>query len=699
MRKITEFLRRNWKRIQILSFFLITSLLVVIMFPIGGKFKYEFQKGKPWMHEDLIAPFNFPIYKSDAELAAERDSIMEVFAPYFRMDTSIVNQNYARFEENATDLAGLEEEPEIDEKIKTRLKELILEKLQYTYQKGIVQSAEVLTSSENPGKTVMLMRGPMAEERTYSELFTQRTAYEYLKRNVEEEFSDQPGQVQSKIRNILRNLDLNEYIQPNLFYDQETSARVREELISEISLAKGMVQSGERIISRGELVDQKKYRILESFRREYSGNVNYSGKPGLIFLGRLILVLTGVTMLYLFMLNFRKEIIEDRSKTIFIMLLLLLVTFIASMTLKYQAISIYVVPFVIVPIMISTFFDSRLALFIHTIIILLVGFWVPNGFEFVFLNIIAGIVAIFSLSNSYRRGILFATAVLISVTYIVVYFGINIIQERSLSLIDYPSFIWFAGNGLLILTAYPLIFIFEKTFNFLSDATLFELSDTNQPLLRKLSETAPGTFQHSMQVGNLAEEAMIQISGNPLLIRTAALYHDIGKMENSGYFIENLLADQNPHDQLSFEESAEIIISHVEKGVKIARKHNLPEQIIDFIRTHHGTTMVQYFYKRFLRTHSEQETDLSRFTYPGPKPFTREMAVLMMADAVEAASRSLNEKTAASLNSLVDQIIDEQMRQNQFENAAITLKDIHTIREIFKKKLLNIYHARIEYPE
>jgi putative nucleotidyltransferase with HDIG domain len=332
-------------------------------------------------------------------------------------------------------------------------------------------------------------------------------------------------------------------------------------------------------------------------------------------------------------------------------------------------------------------------------VVLIVGFWAPNSFEFIFLNLIAGLVAIFSLTNSYRRGILFLTAVLIIASYSVVYFAFSIIQEGNLNSIHFKTFLWFAGNGLLILTSYPLIFIFEKSFKFLSDSTLIELSDTNQPLLRELAEKAPGTFQHSLQVANLAEEAIYRIGGNVLLIRTGALYHDIGKMLNPGYFIENQMTDTNPHDKLEFEESARIIIDHVSKGVEIGRKHRLPEAIIDFITTHHGTTLVQYFYKSSLKKYQADEAHAAKFRYGGPKPFSRETAVLMMADSVEASSRSLKVRNEETLRNLVEQIISYQIEEAQFDNSDITFRDIHRIKQIFLKKLLNIYHVRIEYPE
>jgi hypothetical protein len=382
-------------------------------------------------------------------------------------------------------------------------------------------------------------------------------------------------------------------------------------------------------------------------------------------------------------------------------MLFLVLFFIAvsSLLVRFSDISLYIVPFALLPIIIRTFYDARLALFIHIVTILVVGFNAPNSFEFVFMNFSAGIVAIFSLTNLYRRGKLFLAAALVFLTYGVVYFGISIIKEADLINIHWEDYLWFGINGLLILTSFPLIYIFEKLFGFISDATLIELSDTNQPLLRLMAEKAPGTFQHSIQVANLAEEAIYHIGGNSLLARAGALYHDIGKIEKPSYYIENLEAGKNPHDALEFDESAKIIIDHVIKGVNLAQKNKLPAPIIDFIRTHHGTTTVQYFYKSYLTKYPEKEVDVSKFTYPGPSPFSKETAVLMMADAVEAASRSYKEPTEKIINQLVDEIIEYQVKQDQFHDANITFKDISMLKGIFKMKLRKIHHGRIKYPE
>ena len=466
-------------------------------------------------------------------------------------------------------------------------------------------------------------------------------------------------------------------------------------MLANISTTRGMVQAGEKIISQGEIIDNQLFRILESLKYESENRLGSGYFYQIILIGQIIFVFACIAVLFLFLWNFRREILEHTMKTIFILMLVLIIVLVSRFTTQF----LYIIPFALVPIIIKTFYDARLALFIHIITVLIVGFFAPNGFEFIFLNFIAGIVAIFSLTNIYRRGKLFLSAALVFLTYSFVYFGLAITQEGNFSNIELNNFVYFALNGGFVLLAYPLIYIFEKGFGFLSDLTLMELSDTNSKLLRLLAEKAPGTFQHSMQVANLAEEAIFKIGGNALLVRTGALYHDIGKMVNPAYFIENQRAGFNPHDMHEFDESANIIISHVKDGVELAKKHSLPEPLIDFIRTHHGTTKVQYFYRSYINKFPEKEVDIKKFTYPGPKPYSKETATLMMADSVEAASRSLSDITEEKINQLVESIINDQMQDGQFDNADITFRDIAIAKSIFKQKLANIYHARIEYPD
>jgi putative nucleotidyltransferase with HDIG domain len=707
MRRIFLFFSRNLKKTRIVLLFVLTTVLILLLFPREGRFGLEFQKGAPWMHDELIAPFNFPIYKYDTEIAAERDSILREFKPYFIIDMEIGNLQYGRFlevfdekwKEFFTAGNGGSGNPHYrgsrSDRVRTRYLLFAGEILRFVYAKGIIGNEDVLHRVDNKDLTIVLLEDKYAEERGYGEVFTQKMAYEYVLDRLSD-FRDSLY-TESDI-DFFRSLNISEFLVPNLFYDETTSNQVKDELLEGLSLTRGMVQSGERIISRGELVTPEKYRILESLRREYNRNLGLVGAFNYIFLGKMILVIIPMILLYLFLYNFRTEVLQSPREVTFLLLLLLIMVAVSSFTINFNVLSIYFLPFAIVPIMVRTFFDSRMALFIHIIIVMIVGFWAPNSYEFIFLNLIAGIVAILTLTNSYRRGILFLTGVMVVAAYSAVYLAFSMIQEGNLLAINFKAFLWFAGNGLLILTVYPLIFIFEKTFKFLSDSTLIELSDTNQPLLRELAEKAPGTFQHSLQVANLAEEAVIQVGGSPLLVRTGALYHDIGKMYNPEYFVENQSTGYNAHDELTFEDSARIIINHVMDGVEIAKKYRLPEAIVDFIRTHHGTSIVQYFYRSFLKEFPEDESSRHKFVYPGPRPFSKETAVLMMADSVEATSRSLQVKDRANLSHMVEEIIDQQIREQQFDNTDITFRDIDLIKEIFLRKLLNIYHVRIEYP-
>ena len=706
MKHILRFIIKYKSEIITFGLFTGAGIILVLLFPWEGKFRYEFLKSKPWQHNEYIAPFDFPIYKTENEINTEKDSLLKNFKPYFRYEQEVVQTQLERFRssfikgwtdliKNSSDVVGQDIKVQVDTVKRKQYLSFAANLINFVYSKGIVQSDEILDRVNNPDLTIVIIRDQIAEERDLSEVFTPRTAYEYVLAEVNKIADSIPDRVD---RSFYRNLNINEFLIPNLTYDEETSTRVKDEMISKISITKGMVQSGERIISRGEIVTEEKFRILESLQREFETKLGFSGRRNLATLGKVLLSMISMVVLYLFLYNFRRAVLQNIQNTAFIILMVLLTAIVASLTIRHDFLSLYVIPFALVPIMVRTFFDSRLALFVHLLTILIVGFWASNSYEFVFLNIIAGIAAIFSLTNSYRRGILFQTAISIVFTYSAVYFAFSIIQEGNLATIDYRPFLWFGGNGLLILTCYPLIYIFEKTFGFISESTLFELSDSNQPLLRKLSETAPGTFQHSLQVANLAEEVIYEIGGNPLLVRTGALYHDIGKMPDPLYYIENQSGDFNPHDNLEFEKSAEIIIGHVTKGVEIARKYKLPEPVVDFIRTHHGTTLVQYFYRSFLKKNPAQEADMSRFSYPGPKPFSRETAIVMMADSVEASSRSLKVKNETGLKELVDFIIGEQVRLGQFDNAHITFREVSEIKEILISKLININHIRIEYP-
>ncbi len=712
MKQIPEYIRRNATGIIRVLLLLLTIALVVYIFPREGKFQYEFQKGKPWLHEGLYAPYDFPVYKTQAELMAEKDSILKDFKPYFRLDTTVGKKQLTAYEvafekkwNDFTEKNYHLQEPGtvITWKIRKVLqqKEKILAAttrlLRNLYEHGIVEVSDAFRRDSNPSSTIVVMRGNVAEQTDTSSVYTLKSAYNYLQEEIRK---IGVGKIDTtRLREFINSLDLNNFVEPNLFYDPDMSRKVKESMASEISLTRGMVQSGKRIISRGEIVNARTYQILESLKIEYEKRLGASANFFLILGGQVLLVTITFLILFLFMMYYRTYVFARNKDMLFLFFIIVLFVALSRWIIGSNSLNYFLVPLVIVPIIIRTFYDARLALFIYIILLLLVGFMAPNSFEFIYMNFIAGIMAIISLTNIYRRNKFIMASVMVFLSYGIVYLGYTMIQEGSLKNIRWVNYMWFAGNAFLVLLSYPLIYIFEKTFGFLSDATLVELADTNQPLLRELAEKAPGTFQHSLQVSNLAEEAIRSIGGNMLLIRAGALYHDIGKMDKPIYFTENQTGGVNPHDSLSFKESASIIISHVEKGVEIARKHGLPEQIIDFIRTHHGTTKVQYFYRNFIKKYPDKESDGVDFTYPGPRPFTRETAVLMMADSVEAASRSLKDYSEEELGKLVESIIEYQFREGQFNEAPITFKDITTVKEIFRKRLINIYHARIRYPK
>lgn len=662
------------------------------------------------MHEDLIAPFDFPIYKTEAELFEERNVILKDFKPYFNLDNSVVNTAISQFQSdfskewNAFQSKALSqyqktvrESVATNQKITTqkiKYETFVKNQLKFIYEKGVVDPADLLTLSSQTSLNVTLLVNSKAVDAEIGEVLTLPKAIEYIQQQVlKEAESDNQTMLQ-----FWQSFNFQRVIHANLLFDERTTEKVKRDILANISLTKGMVQSGERVISHDEIIKGDKYQVLESLKKEYERRMGQDNSF-MILVGQALIVAILFFMLYLFLLNFRTEILSDDSKILFILLLITLIVLLSSFVLRSNSISIYVVPFAIVPIFIRAFYDARLALFIHLVTIFLIGFFAPNGYEFVLINFVAGVVAIASLTNLYRSGNLFYTVFLVLISYLAVYLCLVIVQDGTLSTVNWFTLAWFAVNALLLLALYQLVYLIEKIFGFLSDATLIELSDTNQDLLRKLAEVAPGTFQHSLQVANLAEAAAYKIGGNPLLLRTGALYHDIGKMNNPFYFIENQPTDFNPHQNIDYEESAAIIIKHVTEGVQIARKNKLPDQLVDFIRMHHGTNKVKYFYRLHKDKFTETVEDDMKFSYPGPRPNSKETALLMMADSVEAASRSFKKITLQAIDELVENIIDTLQEEGQFNDANITFKDITTIKSVFKRKLQNIYHTRVEYPE
>ncbi|MBN1185926.1 MAG: HDIG domain-containing protein [Bacteroidales bacterium] len=716
MNRVVNYIKINYRILFRIFLFLITALVIVYLFPREGKFQYEFQKGYPWRHDVLlIAPFDFSIYKTDQEMQAERDSVLSQLHPYFVYDTGrfdiqkqiFLNEIDKRWTDflianySVTRLSDIKSSSKRNqlEQLKKMLTDNIISLVKAVYDKGVIETNGFEEVINRPDYQINIVKNNLAEEHSVTDVFTPKKAYEFLIKFSSDLNIEIDRNKKFDITSFVRNLNLNAFIVPNIIYDDETTEKVKNDKLDNLSNRYGKVAQGEKIIAKGEPVTGEAYRKLQSLKIEYEKRLGESVRTTFILIGKVVLAFLALFLLYMFLWNYRKAVLANTLHVSFILFIVLLMIFFASIALKFSDIMYYIIPFALLPILIRTFFDARLALFVHVVTILLIGFFAPNGFEFVFMNIMAGIVAVISLTNLYRRARLVYSAFFIILTYSAVYLGIAVMQEGTFVNINWNNIGWFSISGLLVLVAYPLIYVFEKTFNFLSDATLMELSDTNQPLLRKLAEKAPGTFQHSLQVANLAESAIAKIEGNPLLVRAGALYHDIGKMDNPEFFIENLGKDYNPHESMSFEESARTIINHVERGIEMGRKYKLPEQIINFIRTHHGDSTVQYFYRSYLKEFPDAEVDIKKFSYPGPRPFSKETAVLMMADATEAASRSLKKITEESITELVESIIGNQIKNNQFNVAPITFEDITNIKQTFIKKLKNIYHARIEYPK
>jgi putative nucleotidyltransferase with HDIG domain len=643
------------------------------------------------MHETLVAPFDFPIYKPSDQVQLERDSL-ESKAPLFFVQDSVTALSMVSSFRN--EYNGLAVSMGIGSYVTdtwTVTGHTITGILEDIYATGIIEKHPVLEAKNLEQISLMVVRNSVAEEVNYTNLYTELSAYEHMLAELER---INPGS-----RAILSMININDYLRTNLEYDEGMTEKVRQASLDELILTQGMVQSGQLIIARGELISVSDYLIIESLRREYESNPNVKKNYVVVYLGQFLLITLIFLALFWFIFYFRKDILKSRTQTFFTLGLIVVLVGLTRAASTNDAVSVYVIPFVLVPIFLKTFFDIRYALFVHMITLLLAGFWVPNSYQFVLMNFLAGLVGVFSLRSYYKRGILFYTATFVFACYALIYILLSIMQEGDISAINWINVLWLLGNGLLILTVYPLVFLFERIFGFLSDATLFELSDTNQPLLRKLAENAPGTFQHSMQVANLAEEVILKLGGNSLLLRAGALYHDIGKMENPHYYIENQNEGGNPHDELDFRSSARLIIDHVVLGVEIGKKHKLPSKILEFIATHHGTSTVQYFYRSFLNANPDEEVDIEEFTYPGPKPTAKEHAILMMADSVEAASRTLKTYTPESISDLVESIVARQAEESQFSEANLTYADISIAKEIFKNRLSNIYHSRIEYPK
>jgi putative nucleotidyltransferase with HDIG domain len=658
---------------------------IVYFFPKGGKFKYNLQKGKPWQYENLYAPFDFSIQKSQEELNAEEEEIEQSKQLFFLVKEGI-KEEVLKVYNNKINL--ILQDSLASNLNKNRLKSFGEKFINNVYKVGFLNKAD--NSRIQSNQLITLRLGNEASDILSDNLFTT----DDLVSSIQQYFSKSNYE---ELENNFTSLFF-EILEPNVFYDEELTNRALEEELKNRSFTKGFVAENERIISKGDMVDATKYEILDSLRKEYDTQLWSKSSYNWIVVGYTILVALVLVMLFLFLKKYRLEIYYNNTKLTFILFNIVLFVFLVTIVQKYFVSYLYVVPIIILPIVLKAFFDARLGLFTHVLTVLLLGFIVPNSFEFVFLQIIAGMVTILTVSELHRRANLFVSILKITLIYTVAYLAFSIIQNGSEQKIQWVYFGMFALNGVLSFLSLFLILIYEKVFGLVSDVSLLELSDTNSTLLRELNEKAPGTFQHSMQVANLAEASANEIGANAMLVRAGALYHDIGKMLNPMYFIENQTTSVSPHHDLSPTDSAKIIKDHVIKGIEMAKKNGLPDRLIDFIRTHHGTNTIYYFYKMQTDLTPDQ-VNIDDFKYPGPIPFSKETAILMMCDSCEAASKSLKAPTAHLIDELVEKVINAQMSNGQFMNADITFKEIQTIKKVIKKKLHNIYHLRIEYPE
>ncbi len=680
MDQFLSLLSRNQSNAYKLLLLVGSIVLVIYMLPKGGQFKYQFQKGKPWQYENLYAPFNFTIKKDNKALDEERESIKRNAVPFFDLDPDIPLTALQEF----SVLLDLSYQDSAWATPKNKVKQIGLNLVNKIYKNGVLGGSG---DDYLPEQVVNLRVNNQVRQTVFSRV---------VQRDELEELSLRETQAIPELENIFIQI-IATVVKPNLTFNTSLTEASVQELLADINPNIGVVEKGARIVAKGEVVEGEKYEKLNSLRDQFQSQVWSKSNYNWLVFGYTMLVSLVFVMLLLFLRKYRPEIYEHNTKVSFIFINMLLMIFVTTLVIKLDAAYVYLIPLCVLPIVLKSFFDARLGLFAHVLTLLLLGFVVPNSFEFIFLQIIAGIVTILTVSELSKRANLFISVGQITGIYILGYLAFFIVQEGSLERIALENFAYFLICGLITLFAFPLIYAYERIFGLVSEVSLLELSNTNTPLLKELSNKAPGTFHHSLNVANLAEAAAQEIGADSMLVRVGALYHDIGKMNNPTNFTENQVNSINTLNDLEPKESAKIIIGHVIKGIELARKYKLPERIIDFIRTHHGTNLVYFFYKKEMAEHgSAQEQD---FRYPGPKPFSKETAILMMADSVEAASKSLKEPTSAKINEFVESIVDMHMEQGQFDNANITFKEIGQIKKVLKKKLTNMYHLRVAYPE
>ena len=670
----------TWRDFLIRAGLIVASVVIIVwLMPRSTHNTYKIEKGKPWSYADLKAPFDFPIYKSDEAVKAERDSLMKEYEPYYLYDNDIVVKQLRQFAKDYSDgIPGLSND----------YISIIANRLRDLYTQGIMNSSEYAKLSKDTSQVIRVVDGKNAVNMQITKVNSVISAYEQI-------FLDKSLAAH---REILLKCSLNDYITPNLIYDKERSEASLNDLHNSIALASGLVQRGQKIVDRGDIVDTKTYNILLSFEKEMQRRAEGSEKISLTIMGQILLVFIIITCFTIYLTLFRKDYFDKMRSTAMLYALIIIFVIMASLMIKHNILHVYILPFTMVPIFIRVFMDSRTAFMAHAMMVLICASFLQYPLEFIAVELVAGLVAIFSLRELSSRSQLFWTAVFVTIAATLTNLSLDWIRNNDLTKISYSEYNYLFINGMLLFCSYPLLYLIEKAFGFTSNITLIELSDMNKELLRKMSEVAPGTFQHSIQVGNLAAEIANKIGGKSQLVRTGALYHDIGKIANSIYFTENQ-SGVNPHEKMRSIDSAQMIISHVTEGVKLAEKYNLPDVIKEFITTHHGQGKTKYFYIQYKNNHPNEEIDDLLFTYPGPNPFTKEQAILMMADTVEAASRSLPDYTEKTIRELVNKLIDTQVTEGYFKECPITFRDIAYAKTVLIEKLKTIYHTRISYPD
>ena len=661
--------------------FVVTVSIISYFMPKEGKFNYDFELDTPWKYGLLQASFDFPIHKSEQQIQKEQDSLLVLYQPYFDVDKNVEKNMLQKLREDYNQ--HLKHSLPSSDYIRH-----IERTLKHIYEKGVLSVQDAQLLADDSIQSILLVDKNVATSQSVDRLFTVKGAYEHLLNTDTLHYS----------KRILQGCNLDNYLTSNINYDLEKSESSLQDLLSTVSPAKGIVQNGQKIVDRGEIINEQTYDILNSLRQAWEKRSNSVQEIHLTSMGQTLLVSVLILCFMIYLELFRKDYYQRKRSVLLLFALIVFFPVILSIMVEQNLSNVYVIPLAMIPIIIGIFLDSRTAFMAHTIIILICSIFLRYPHQFIILQMAAGMTAIYSLRELSQRSQLLRTALIVVISYALLYFAFELIQEDDLTKLNTRMYIYFAINGILLLFVYPLLFILEKTFGFTSNVTLVELSNINTKLLRAMSEAVPGTFQHSLQMANLAAEAANKIGANSQLVRTGALYHDIGKMVNPAFFTENQ-TNVNPHKSLSYEQSAQVIISHITDGIKLAEKHQLPKVIKDFIRTHHGKGVAKYFYISYKNEHPDEEIDLEKFSYPGPNPDTKEQAILMMADAVEAASRSLPEYTEESIGALIEKIIDGQVSEGYFKECPITFKDIAMVKALFKEKLKTVYHTRITYPE